>query len=363
MLATFAARPAVADDADRPVVVLLVTADDEMEASAILDPVRAELGDLPVDVAIERMAQFPSTLPAQVSLAAEVAGRRAAAMVFWFDVSVPGQVFVYLAEPGGSRILVRTVAAAETVERVGSAAVIVRGLVEAILGGGTIGIQSVAAPAEPASPEQPPRALPVDPIASVPAMVPPADISISAPVGPEPVPAWLGLQLGYGLDFFSDQAKLLHGLDAGLLFHVHPNWSLFATYRILFDAEISGAGMDLDVTRHPGQVGVRFHWTLGDWDVGGSISGVLDYVTAEAASRSPALASLAPDPAWLGGFGFLAHVSYRIAGSFRVFLDEGLDVLVNRVEYVVDQGAQRTILFRSWNASPRLLLGLGVDLL
>jgi hypothetical protein len=342
-----ASGPAAASSSDASpltVVALVLSAEGGAATDALAGAVQAQVSDLPVRLVVERTAGFPPTLPAQVAMAAEIAARVAAGTVFWLDVSVPDRVFIFLAEPGGSRVLVRAVDATEEAERVESVAVIVRGLVQAVLDGGTIGI----APPAPPPPEPPAASLPAEP-----AVVPPP---------PAPARAWLGLQLAYEADFFTDQITALHGLAAGLVFHLQENWSVFAAYRILGPAEVSGGGIDLDVSRHPMELGARFRWPLGDWDVGAGLYGVVDYLTRDAGTRSSGMQVTAPETAWLGGLGLLVHGSYRIAGSFRVFLDAGIDVFVNGVEYVVDTGAGRTMLLGSWYVCPRVLLGLSVDL-
>jgi hypothetical protein len=343
-----ATGPVAAASSDAPplaVVALVLSAEGGAATDALAGAVQAQVSDLPVRLVIERLITFPPTLPAQVAMAAEIAARLAAGTVFWLDVSVPDRVFVFLAEPGGSRVLVRAVDAIDEAERVESVAVIVRGLAQAVLDGGTIGI----APPAPPPPEPPAASLPAEP-----AVVPPPP--------PAPARAWLGLQLAYEADFFTDQVSALHGLAAGLVFHLHENWSVFAAYRILGPAEVSGGGIDLDVSRHPMELGARFRWPLGDWDVGASLYGVVDYLTRDAGTGSSGMQVTAPEGAWLGGLGLLVHGSYRIAGSFRMFLDAGIDVFVNGVEYVVDTGAGRTMLLGSWYVCPRVLLGLSVDL-
>ena len=262
---------APADAASRPIVALLITPGESGGTEGdILDAVRAQLSDLPVDLRVEPVV-LPSAMPAQIAVAADVAGRAGAGTVFWLDSSVPDRVFVYLAEQGGTRLLMRAVDSADTAERVESVAVIVRGLVQSILAGGTIGVGVPGVP-DDVEPEPTVTAVPAE----------------EAPIAPAPLP-WLGLQLAYSVDFFSAEATALHGLDAGVVFHVHPNWSLVAAYRVLGDAEVSGGGIELGVGRHPLEVGVRFRWPIDDWDFGASLFGAVDLLTPKAGSREAAL--------------------------------------------------------------------------
>jgi hypothetical protein len=138
-------------------------------------------------------------------VAKEAAARLGALTVFWLDTSLGEQLFLYIAEPGGGRVLVRTVEAADETERLESMALIVRSTVEALLAGGHLGIERSAGAATP------------------PASTPPASRR-----------PWFGVRLGYALDVygFTDVGPAaLHGFDAGLLFHVHRNWTLFLAYR------------------------------------------------------------------------------------------------------------------------------------
>ncbi|MBI5501070.1 MAG: hypothetical protein HY907_12565 [Deltaproteobacteria bacterium] len=332
VLLSAGATPAAAEAPALPVVVLVLSG--ECGAADVLAAaVRAQSSDLPVRLVVDRPARFPGSLPDQVAAAADVAARESAVSVFWFDVSRPERVFVYLAESAGSRVLVRAIEAREEAERVEASAVIVRGLIQAVLGGGTIGI---------APPTPGPEA--------------------SAGSAAAPARSWLGLRLAYEADFFSSEVTASHGLAAGLAFHVDENWSVFVAYRIQPTVEVSGGGIALEVARHPVELGVRFRWPLGDWDVGASVYGVVDYLTRHAGVVSPGMAVTAPEGSWLGGPGFVLHGSYRVVGSFRLFLDAGLDVFVNRTEYVVDTAAGRAVLLGTWYACPRLLAGLSVDL-
>ncbi|MBI4917481.1 MAG: hypothetical protein HY825_16700 [Acidobacteria bacterium] len=342
LAAMLLALPALADEpAGPPVVALVVGGGADPVVDVLASAVQAQVGDLPVRLVVERPAELPATMPQQVALAAEVAVRVGAASVFWFDVSLPNRVFVYFAERSGSRVLMRAVGAGGEAERVESAAVIVRGLVQAMLAGGTIGME-----------------LPPGPPAVPPVEVPP-------PVGTSPAvePRWLGLQLGYAVDFFSARPNVLHGLDAGLAFRLHANWSLFAAYRVLSDAEVSGGGLELRVTRHPFVFGVRFGWPIDDWEAGASLYGVADDLTREANAHAAGVTVTSDEGAWLGGLGLLVHGSYRVAGALGLFLEGGVEVYLNQVDFVVDTGDGRELLLGSRSFCPRLLLGLRVDLL
>lgn len=337
---------APADAASRPIVALLITPGESGGTDGdILDAVRAQLGDLPVELVVEAAPGFPPTLPAQIAVAAEFALRACAGTVFWLDQSVQDRVFVYLAEQGGTRLLMRSVDSADTAERVESVAVIVRGLVQSILAGGTIGVSVPGVP-DDVEPEPTVTAVPAE----------------EAPIAPAPLP-WLGLQLAYSVDFFSAEATALHGLDAGVVFHVHENWSVFAAYRVSGDAEVSGGGIELGVGRHPLEVGVRFRWPIDDWDFGASLFGVVDLLTPKAGSREAGMVAAPSADAWMGGMGFLVHGSYRVFGDVRIFFDGGVDVWFNPLDFAAETGDGQVVLLGTRTFVPRLLLGLWVDLL
>ncbi|MBI5486530.1 MAG: hypothetical protein HY905_04285 [Deltaproteobacteria bacterium] len=340
-----------------PIVALLIaTNGPDGPGGSLLDAIQAQLTDLPVELIVEPAAELPSTLPAQIALAADFARRAGAATVFWFDSSVPDRVFVYLAERGGSRLLMRAVDSADPAERVESVAVIVRSLVQSILAGGTIGMSLPATSPAASPPPEPPVAAPS------PEPPPPTEPPAETPA-PSDQPPWLGLQLAYAVDFYSSEATALHGLDAGVLFHVHENWSLFAAYRVLGDAEVSGGGIQLGVGRHPLELGVRFRWPIDDWDFGASLFGAVDVLTPRAGSTVAGMRASPSSDAWVGGMGLLVHGSYRLAGMLRIFLDGGVDVWFDPLDFAAETGDGQVVLIGTRYFVPRLLLGLWVDLL
>ncbi|MBI5487603.1 MAG: hypothetical protein HY905_09745 [Deltaproteobacteria bacterium] len=375
LVAAPAARAAAAvDDAAAAIAVLVVPAADGDAPTALVAAIQAHLADVGADLVVERVESFPASLPAQVALAAEVAERTAVGAVFWFDLSLPEHVFVYVCEGEGSRVLVRAVGAADEAERIESVAIIVRSLTRAILAGGTLGVELATPPAaEPVGAVEVPAVGPAGagpgPTAAPGEILTPATGDGPSATPPDPAGGrqdsspWLALQVGVALDFFSEQAPVQEGMSTGVAFRVHENWSIFAAYRILTDVSVSGGGVDLDVSRHPMELGARFRWPLGDWALGASVSGVFDFLTRRATVRTSSMTARVPEDAWIGGVGVLVHGSLRLGGPWRVFLDGGFDAFVGNVRYAADTGTGRVVLLESWFVCPRLSLGFAVDLL
>jgi hypothetical protein len=334
---------AAADEAVSSVVVLLASTQSPGALDPLLLGIRAQVSDLPVSLVMEEVTELPPSLPDQVALASRLALRDSAVAVFWLDLFRPGRLFIYLAEPGGSRVLVRAVEASTGVAGIEAVAVIVRGLVQAIIEGGTIGVQ-------PASTHMTATAAPGPPL---PAMTP----------SPSPSMPWLSVQLALALDFRFKQAPVQAGLDAGLLLSPHENWTIFADYRLLTGAQTPSADIDLEVSRHPMTVGVRVQWPFGAWDIGASLFGVLDYVTEEAVVHSSRLTVTKSDAVWLGGVGLLAHGSWRATPVLRLFVNAGLEVYTSTLEYVVELSGGPAVLLSSLPVCPRILVGVSLDVI
>ncbi|MBN1771350.1 MAG: hypothetical protein JXB32_08825 [Deltaproteobacteria bacterium] len=336
LLVTAAATSAFAKADPPPAVVVVVPPAAQEVIDTLLEAVAAQLADMPVRLEVDRVEEFPAVLPQQVEVARAAAIRNDAVLVFWLDASLADQMFLYLSEPGGGRILVRTVESGGDAERVEAVALIVRGTIEAMLAGGRLGVETPTPPPPPPPPSPPPP--------------------------PPPAPDLLGVRLAYALEFFSTDALAIHGLDLGILVHVYSGLSLFAGYRVVTDAETSSRGVALDVARNPMELGVQYAYQLGDWAFGGSVSALLDRLHGEATTTTATLVVRPPETRWLAGVGAAFHTSFRIAGTVHAFIDAGVDVYVDTVDYVVETTGGRWTMLTTWVARPRLLLGLAADL-
>jgi len=324
----------------RPNRVLLIVPQKVQAAEQLLAAITAQLSDVRTRVLVEKVPTLPATLAEQIRVARQIAARRATRSVFWFDLSRPGHLFVYLAEPGGGRVLVRTVTASAESERVEAAGMIVRGLARAVGEGGQIGVR-------------PPPAPPPPPPASAPA----------PPPAPPPPRAWLALRAAYAGDFFASGATLLHGLELGALVHLGRGWSLHAAYRVLTTAAAGSDGMQLEVQRHPLELGARYLHAFGAFRAGGGAAFVLDYLTRDVHATA-ANVRLAPDDDHVScALALAAHGAFALRRGLRLFVAAGVELVLDAHSYAVERGDEKLVPLDLFRVRPRFLAGLEVDLL
>lgn len=327
---------ALAVAAERPTVAVIVPGDTS-SGGALVKALNTQLGDLPITLVIERVAEMPTSLPAQVTMADEVRARLRAPWVYWVDASTPSQVFVSLSEPGGARLLARGIEASGDAERAEAVAVILHGLVRAQLHGGHIGIATpdgslTAEPAPAAARNRP--------------------------------PAWLSLRLAYSVDLFAATALLVHGLDTGLELAVTPQWGVSLGYRFFAAAKVATQGVSVAVQRHPVEVGLRYQAPFGTWRLGGGIFAGLDFLTREAQVTS--VSGLVPRDdrgKWVTSGSLLLRADWAPVPSTRVFVALGGEVLGTTITYSAEIAGQAVDVLSTWRVRARFLAGICVDVL
>jgi hypothetical protein len=98
-------RDAVADD--RPLVLMLASRSDESALHRVTEAMVAQFTDSDIRFDVQWLAELPARLPDQERLAAEVADRNRAMVVFWIDLVANKRAYFYLTTAKNEQIFVR----------------------------------------------------------------------------------------------------------------------------------------------------------------------------------------------------------------------------------------------------------------
>lgn len=307
-----------------PVIMMAPTADQDLPRRAA-EAVASQLADLPVSFDVEWVADVPLDLRAQVDAARKVAARRDATAVFWIDLTLPEQLFLYFAEPEGGRILVRTIRSeGEGMEaRLETVAVIIRGAVKAILAGGKIGVE--------APPEEPPE-----------------------PTGPRGV---LDVFLAYALTLYSSEAPTLHGARLGLSTRLKGWARIHLAYRLQVPVSVEGEYVGLTVSPHPIELGLTGRFRLGDWYLDAGVGLMVDVVTIDVTALEDDVLARSIDHRWLFGATPSLAFGRNLGRVAAIYLAVSADVMFNEQWYAVETPEGTQTVLEPWNVRPVFQLG------
>lgn len=307
-----------------PVIMVAPTHDEQLSRRAA-EAVASQLADLPVTFDVEWVAHVPPELRAQVDAARQVSARRNATAVFWVDLTLPEQLFLYIAEPEGGRILVRTIhSEGEGMEaRLETVAVIIRGAVKAILAGGKIGVE--APPAEPPEPPGPTGAL---------------DVFLS-----------------YALTLYSDEALLLHGVRLGLSTRLKSWARLYLAYRLQVPVRVEGDYVGLTVSPHPMELGLTGRFHLGDWYIDAGVGLMVDVVSVDVTALEEEVMTRSVEHRWLFGATPSLALGRTLGRVASIYLAVSADVMFNEQWYAVETPDGSQTVLEPWNVRPVFRLG------
>ena len=316
----------------QPVTVVAVADRESASLSnKLLETVQAHLIDLPVVLKIEWVDTLGKSFHSAVRLAREAAYKSDAVTVFWVDLSSPLQMFLFLSHPRGERILVRDVGAGDKNDesRLETIAIIVRTSVEAILEGGTIGVE-------------PPRAQ--------------KEEDAREPRGR------LSLHVAYGLGPFADSA-LTHGPKFGLSTCILERWCLFGEYRLIIPQYYAREGVRLELRSHTIEVGVGAKWVWGEFQLMTDLAFLANYVSINATATDINLSAQKPSPDWQFGIGPSISLGWAIKEYATIFFAITLDIYVNQPEYVVESRPGYSEVVSPWSVRPFIQVGSAFGLL
>jgi hypothetical protein len=317
--ALLVAGHASADEAPTKAVVFVPPPDIE---GPLHDALTAQLSGVAAELVVEHFVPESTTLRQRVDESRSFAAAHQAVGVFWLDTTSAAEWLVYLAEPGGSRVLMRRVPIGPdgSVAAMEAVAVITRESTTALLAGQTIGMTEVVVPGEP---EQP---VPV-----VPTVPPPA------PIVPPAKPRTFGPVHGFSLSssYYADAYAKGAGVSSGIGFAASWSfWSGFragATFVFFQPAETNAQGMVLLVRRYP--IGIEAGYALSGekWLFGLGLRTVVE-ITSRHVAAPP---QLRPDAT--RAVVFLSprlRFDYRVSEAMSLFVAAGADFALNGFSFV-----------------------------
>ncbi len=314
-----------------PVLMIAPRTDIEMSRRT-WEAVRGQLSDLPVSLVIEWVDTLEPDLRSQIQQARRAAERTMAITVFWADLSVPDQVYLYLSQPTGERILVRSVATEGGGDegRLETLAIIVRTSVRAVLEGGQIGIQKP---------------------------VPEEENATSGTNGK------LEIGLSYSLSPFAAGNEWLHGPGIQLSAILKNSVLFIIAYRILLPVYLEKQGVSLQLSSHPFVLGSAYRWRLKAWSFDLGATFFADLVTAKVRQRDYQITPKQPQDQWMFGFSPLVRVGWSPSQFATLFGGVAIDIVFNQPEYIVSMRTSEETVVAPWTARPVIQLGAAFAML
>jgi hypothetical protein len=293
------------------------------------DAILSQLGDLPLSFRMIALHEWPLDMPGRVEWARRVASDTGAISVFWLDLYHAQQVFLYIADPSGGKILVRSVVEDGGTEgRLETIAVIVRGAMKAILAGGEIG---VALP--PAVAPEPPRSERLD------------------------------ASLAYAMQLYSPDRPLLHGARLGFSAAMIDWLRISLAYRLQLPLRVETDLVAVDVRPHPAELGLDARLGQRKWRLDMSVRLVMDFVTIDVTALDDRVAATPPERKWIASLSPGVEVG-RTAGRVATFyLGVSLDIALRKHRYVIESAGGDLEILAPWRLRPMFQLGARFTLL
>jgi hypothetical protein len=307
-----------------PTVVLIAQRAADPITERALDAIGAGLVDLPVALVTQRIDGWDNAIANRVETARAIAASARAVAVIWLDLGATQHVFLFISDPTGGRILVRTVRAdaQDTEAQLETLSLIVRGCVKGLLAGGQIGVE-------------PPR----------------------AEASAEPAFERFGVSLGYALQLYAPTEPVVHGarieLDLGMTRWVYA----FAAYRLNLPVKTSSSELAVDLWTHPMELGLFGRARFSKWELDAGMGAVIDVVTFDVTSRLPQIDAIEPKRGVTVGLCPLVRVSRILRPVVAVFFSVGIDVEVYNNRYVVTLDEDAKTVIAPWRWRPMFELG------
>ena len=313
-----------------PVVMLLPdTSDDALYRAA--DAIAAQLTDIPVHFIAQRVEGWENEFYRRVDRARHIAGSRGAISVFWIDLSAPQQVFLFIEDPSGGRILVRNIRSDEGGEEVQfeTLAVIVRGAIKSILDGGRIG---VSAP--------PPK-----------------------PAQTQPAYDRINTSIAYAAKLYSTEAPIAHGARVEISLGLFRQLRIFAAYRLQIPLHFATELVAADIRPHPVELGLAGRWRSPKWILEIGLAVVEDFVTFEVMALDNRVEPSEPKRKYVTSISPSTRIGRRVGDVATVFLSINLDVALVKNRYVLETTGDPIVITTPWRVGPLFALGMTFTLL
>jgi hypothetical protein len=320
--------------------------------AALRDALYAQLSGASTQLLFERFSPEASTLRRQVAEARTLAAARHAIGVFWLDAPVDKDWLLYLAEPGGDRVLVRRVAveadgAAAATEAV---AVITAESSVALARGQTIGMQPVALP-----PEEPPRAVP--PKAPT---APPSRAAVPSPERHRSTRFFVGF--GYYGDGPTQEIRWQSGARLSLGARFVNGFYLNAGYLFFKQTTVRGSDLTFQVSRNPLDLGVGFALRRNRWAPALELRAIGEILTRENVATSSGLQATPNATRVLMFVSPRARLDWALSEAAGVYAAAGIDIAINSFSFVSRIDDQYRPLLRPAPVRPAFELGASFSL-
>ena len=348
---SLAGTPGVAADEEiRPLVVMMVFEEQEEASREIVEAVGGQLSDLDVDFGSRVVGPRPSEAAANIRLAGGVAADKNVIAVFWY-ASLEDQVYLYLSNNDGNRILVRKLEReAQARGRAEGLAIIVRSSVIALLHVGIIGIAVHESQQAETREGKDARDGP-DSDEAVRKEEPGSSDSLR-----------LFMRLGYNIGVRSRDNPVVNGFGLDLLLHFNRFLAATAGYTVFFPVQGRGEFATARIYRHPFRLGLRGGIAVKRVRLGLSLSLVLDYTTQEVMNLAQDVdASNDMNDLAVGLFPMVDMV-VQITGRLGIFLAAGAEFFFNSRRYTASLGGERELLVDTWPIQPGFMLGIRLKL-
>ena len=361
-------RRAEADPASGNLKLLMIASEAETEASEkAIRAARAQLSDLPIAFQSVWIPSLSSDLRIQAETSERLAEQYGAAIVVWTDLAVADSLFLYLSEPGGGRILVRSVSfdKNEQEDRFAVTAVIVRTAVEAIIDGGHIGIS----PRPLESPdvlsvrraEGEPRAREAETsfVASASSKTKNPSAAGREWTNADDSPR-LDLAVAYGLTLYSSAQWTIHDIRPSAALKVNRWGHVYLAYRVQIPFEVENSLVSMTLRPHPFELGffARFEWGPFFLDLGaGLINDALTWRISPADSSETA--PTADQFRWLVGASPFVQVSWSPLRMVKLTLAAAADIYFNESRSFVERAnGEKTTVVDPFHARPHFQAGI-----
>jgi hypothetical protein len=353
LVAVWASLPSTAlGEPVRRIVLIVLRGLDEARQQAALGAVRAQLGDLPVEVVVEQPEQMPSGLRERLDLAAETARSHGAVGAFVLEIDRADDLLVYLVEPAARRALVRRVeSSASLAAGFEELSLIVRSTSSALLEGREIGMEEVTELAARPPPEPEPEPPPP----------PPPPPRTPAPK-PEPRATTGRLAAHYVGEGYAPESGWVNGL--GLRVSISPDGRLFAGlgYALFPPIDVDTGTAAARVTRHPAELFAGYEFPVERVRLGLELGARMDVVARSTVRTDPGIEPTPDDRRVLWGMAGRAVVRWLLSDRVAAGASLGAESFFNDSHYVVDLAGEREAVLRPRSVRPHAELGVAVNL-
>ena len=370
-----AAFPRTAPADTFKVAMLVSSASEEGEAAAAA--IQSHLSDLPVELVIEKTEGISFDVVKLHTIVQEIAARVQSRVVFFADFRDPNRTVLFVSIPKVGTTLIRHIDCQDEtlISRYEATAVIIRGILVAMLGGGEIGIHVPPVPPKDTVKEQPETAAPKEtkptsPKAGAKKKASETESSEGEAAGTSRRASRFQVETSYTLGLrFSDQELMTHALRIGFLRFVGKGAFLFAAYRFTLpfndilepNFNFAHTGEDgqedtdtiivrygLTVALHPIEVGAGMRWQWGAVDLHLGAALMVDVISwrsiliSRESDSSGISVDADPSPraevGWRMGLSLHTAVGWRITDATTFYLAFLADFLAYKKDFKVSIG-------------------------